>query len=315
MWWTIGPARSAWTSFFHFSAWHTSASHSPEPSVNTWICGQTRGFSNSCESAIQSLLSMSNNCQLTSARIIPRFKIENTFPIFPILLDGSVPQYLRILEQWDLTCQTEGRSLTPHFDANQWVALSSALENTEQGNDVMMSSSASFVRVRKIATWNRTVIHTSWLGQGHQASSDPSSPPSNCSSMIESPGSVSPKPFPSNPSRSNISDSSPSIITSETVQNIIKYNIQHSDFPLTLECVEQYVTKQFLISIIWAFSGDAKLDLKAWVNVVIWFPKIYFKSHGHWKVFCLCIQWKFWWWLCVYTTSQLKPRYNYQWPT
>ncbi|KAI0793334.1 dynein heavy chain [Abortiporus biennis] len=52
-------------------------------------------------------------------------------------------------------------------------------------------------------------------------------------------------------------------LINKTVRNIIEYNIQHSDFPLTPERVEQYVTKRLLVNIIWAFSGDAKLDLRA----------------------------------------------------
>ncbi|KAJ8521794.1 hypothetical protein ONZ45_g1564 [Pleurotus djamor] len=52
-------------------------------------------------------------------------------------------------------------------------------------------------------------------------------------------------------------------LVNKTVRNIVEYNIQHSDFPLAPERVEQYVTKRLLISIIWAFSGDAKLDLRA----------------------------------------------------
>ncbi|KAG6918668.1 hypothetical protein DXG01_012485 [Tephrocybe rancida] len=52
-------------------------------------------------------------------------------------------------------------------------------------------------------------------------------------------------------------------LLNKTVRNIIEYNFQHSDFPLSPESVEQYVTKRLLVSIIWAFSGDAKLDLRA----------------------------------------------------
>lgn len=52
-------------------------------------------------------------------------------------------------------------------------------------------------------------------------------------------------------------------LLNKTVRNVIEYNIQHSDFPLAPERVEQYVTKRLLINIIWAFSGDAKLDLRA----------------------------------------------------
>jgi dynein heavy chain 1, cytosolic len=52
-------------------------------------------------------------------------------------------------------------------------------------------------------------------------------------------------------------------LINKTARNIIEYNIQHSDFPLPPEHVEQYVTKRLLVSIIWAFSGDSKLDLRA----------------------------------------------------
>jgi dynein heavy chain 1 len=52
-------------------------------------------------------------------------------------------------------------------------------------------------------------------------------------------------------------------LINKTVRNVIEYNFQHSDFPLPPERVEQYVTKRLLVNIIWAFSGDAKLDLRA----------------------------------------------------
>ncbi|KAJ7601593.1 dynein heavy chain, N-terminal region 2-domain-containing protein [Mycena polygramma] len=52
-------------------------------------------------------------------------------------------------------------------------------------------------------------------------------------------------------------------LINKTVRNVIEYNFQHPDFPLAPERVEQYVTKRLLVSIIWAFSGDAKLDLRA----------------------------------------------------
>jgi dynein heavy chain 1 len=52
-------------------------------------------------------------------------------------------------------------------------------------------------------------------------------------------------------------------LINKTVRNIIEYNFQHPDFPLPPERVEQYVTKRLLVNIIWAFSGDAKLDLRA----------------------------------------------------
>jgi dynein heavy chain 1, cytosolic len=51
-------------------------------------------------------------------------------------------------------------------------------------------------------------------------------------------------------------------LLNKTVRSIVDYNNQHSDFPLTEERIEQYVTKCLLICIVWAFSGDAKLDLR-----------------------------------------------------
>ncbi|KAE9383047.1 hypothetical protein BT96DRAFT_1041273, partial [Gymnopus androsaceus JB14] len=53
------------------------------------------------------------------------------------------------------------------------------------------------------------------------------------------------------------------LLINKTVRNVIEYNFQHSYFPLPPERVEQYVTKRLLVSIVWAFSGDAKLDLCA----------------------------------------------------
>jgi dynein heavy chain 1, cytosolic len=52
-------------------------------------------------------------------------------------------------------------------------------------------------------------------------------------------------------------------LINKTIRNVIEYNIQHPDFPLPLERVEQYVTKRLLVGIIWAFSGDTKLELRA----------------------------------------------------
>ncbi|KAH8120470.1 dynein heavy chain protein 1 [Phellopilus nigrolimitatus] len=52
-------------------------------------------------------------------------------------------------------------------------------------------------------------------------------------------------------------------LINKTVRNVIEYNIQHSDFPLSNDKIEQYVTKRLLVNIIWAFSGDARLELRA----------------------------------------------------
>ncbi|KAI5123747.1 hypothetical protein M0805_000339 [Coniferiporia weirii] len=52
-------------------------------------------------------------------------------------------------------------------------------------------------------------------------------------------------------------------LINKTARNVIEYNIQHSDFPLSNDKVEQYVTKRLLVNLIWAFSGDARLELRA----------------------------------------------------
>lgn len=52
-------------------------------------------------------------------------------------------------------------------------------------------------------------------------------------------------------------------LINKTVRNVVEYNLNHSDFPLPPERVEQYVTKRLLVNIIWAFSGDARLELRA----------------------------------------------------
>ena len=52
-------------------------------------------------------------------------------------------------------------------------------------------------------------------------------------------------------------------LLNKTTRNVVEYDIQHPDFPLSAEKVEEYVTKRFLIATIWAFCGDAKLDIRA----------------------------------------------------
>lgn len=52
-------------------------------------------------------------------------------------------------------------------------------------------------------------------------------------------------------------------LVNKTVRNVIEYNMQHSDFPLPPERLDQYVTKRLLVNIIWAFSGDARLELRS----------------------------------------------------
>lgn len=52
-------------------------------------------------------------------------------------------------------------------------------------------------------------------------------------------------------------------LINKTIRNIVEYNSHHPDFPLPSERIEQYLSKRLLLSIIWAFSGDAKLELRA----------------------------------------------------
>ncbi|CAO3629084.1 unnamed protein product [Cunninghamella echinulata] len=52
-------------------------------------------------------------------------------------------------------------------------------------------------------------------------------------------------------------------LLNKTVRNVLEYNAQHVDFPMTGDHLEGYITKRIIYSIIWSFSGDAKLDLRA----------------------------------------------------
>jgi dynein heavy chain 1 len=52
-------------------------------------------------------------------------------------------------------------------------------------------------------------------------------------------------------------------LINKTSRNILEYNLHHPDFPLTHERIDQYVSRRMLISIIWAFAGDSRLDLRA----------------------------------------------------
>ncbi|CAI2172645.1 16667_t:CDS:10, partial [Funneliformis geosporum] len=52
-------------------------------------------------------------------------------------------------------------------------------------------------------------------------------------------------------------------LMNKTVRNIIEYNAQHPDFPMSAEHLESYVTKRLVIGVIWSFSGDAKLELRS----------------------------------------------------
>ncbi|KAI9494709.1 dynein heavy chain [Zychaea mexicana] len=51
-------------------------------------------------------------------------------------------------------------------------------------------------------------------------------------------------------------------LLNKTVRNVLEYNAQHPDFPMNGDHLEGYITKRIIYSIIWSFSGDAKLDLR-----------------------------------------------------
>ncbi|KAJ9480171.1 Dynein heavy chain, cytoplasmic [Pseudozyma hubeiensis] len=52
-------------------------------------------------------------------------------------------------------------------------------------------------------------------------------------------------------------------LINKTVRNILDYNTQHPDFPLGAEQIEAYTTRRLLVALVWAFTGDAKLDVRA----------------------------------------------------
>ena len=52
-------------------------------------------------------------------------------------------------------------------------------------------------------------------------------------------------------------------LLNKSVRNVADYNAQHSDFPLQSDQVESYITKRLLVSLVWAFTGDSKLDTRA----------------------------------------------------
>ncbi|GAA5901689.1 dynein heavy chain [Sporobolomyces salmoneus] len=52
-------------------------------------------------------------------------------------------------------------------------------------------------------------------------------------------------------------------LLNKSLRNIADYNAQHSDFPLQPDQVESYMTKRLLVGLVWAFTGDSKLDTRA----------------------------------------------------
>jgi len=52
-------------------------------------------------------------------------------------------------------------------------------------------------------------------------------------------------------------------LLNKTARNVIEYNSLHSDFPMSADHMEGYVSKRLIYAVIWSFSGDAKLELRA----------------------------------------------------
>ncbi|RKO89574.1 dynein heavy chain and region D6 of dynein motor-domain-containing protein, partial [Blyttiomyces helicus] len=55
-------------------------------------------------------------------------------------------------------------------------------------------------------------------------------------------------------------------LLNKTTRNIVEYNAGHPDFPMSPDVLESYVTKRLVLSLVWSFAGDAKLDLRAKVG-------------------------------------------------
>ncbi|KAK3828336.1 MAG: dynein heavy chain [Benniella sp.] len=52
-------------------------------------------------------------------------------------------------------------------------------------------------------------------------------------------------------------------LINKSVRNVIQYNNQHTDFPMNPEQMSNYISKRLVSSVIWSFSGDCKLELRA----------------------------------------------------
>ncbi|KAJ3290947.1 hypothetical protein HK104_006430 [Borealophlyctis nickersoniae] len=52
-------------------------------------------------------------------------------------------------------------------------------------------------------------------------------------------------------------------LINKTARNVLEYNANHVDFPMSGDLLQGYVAKRLVVSVIWSFTGDAKLDLRA----------------------------------------------------
>ncbi|KAJ1950562.1 dynein heavy chain, partial [Dispira parvispora] len=51
-------------------------------------------------------------------------------------------------------------------------------------------------------------------------------------------------------------------LLNKAVRSILEYNGQHSDFPLSPDQIEAYLTKRLVYALIWSFAGDAPLSMR-----------------------------------------------------
>jgi len=51
-------------------------------------------------------------------------------------------------------------------------------------------------------------------------------------------------------------------LLAKTLRTVLQYNINHSDFLLDDEQIENFVSKKMLIAVVWSFVGDAKLPVR-----------------------------------------------------
>ncbi|BGP45295.1 dynein heavy chain [Rhodotorula kratochvilovae] len=52
-------------------------------------------------------------------------------------------------------------------------------------------------------------------------------------------------------------------LINKSIRTVGEYNVAHPDFPLPADQVEAYTLKRLLVSLVWAFTGDSKLDTRA----------------------------------------------------
>ncbi|KAJ2558174.1 dynein heavy chain [Coemansia sp. RSA 1933] len=51
-------------------------------------------------------------------------------------------------------------------------------------------------------------------------------------------------------------------LLNKAVLDVVEYNAQHADFPLTPDVIEAYLGKRLVLAIVWAFTGDAPLTAR-----------------------------------------------------